>query len=361
MDEAIYCIGFSHFFGIGPLHFKSLLSVFGSAKQAYSAASADLEKVIGVSLARRFVDYRQHTNLTHLDEEIRKKRIRVLIQTGEHYPESLKALSDPPVCLYVKGESALLRDTANLFAVVGTRNPTAYGAQLARHFAYALAEHGFTIVSGMALGIDALAHRGALDAKGKTIAVLGCGVDLIYPPSHRSLYEQILSTGGAIISEFPPGHTVRRGLFIVRNRLISGLSQGLLVIEGTDRSGTLTTARYAADQGKPVFAPPAPITSIVSQAPNLLLKQGAVLVTDVDDILHEFGMRKHKRIGFDTNRLSAEEKQIVALLQKEDCSIDDIVARLCLGLSVVAPTLSRLEIQNMVEKDDAGRYRLHLD
>lgn len=360
MDKELLAhIGFSHCSGIGPLSFRLLLAAFNSAQRAYGAREEDLKKLLGDSLSRRFLTFRRKTDLSALYKTISEKRIKPVFCGSPDYPDTLRELSDPPICLYVKGDTAILRHE-RLYAIVGTRSPTAYGTQLARHFSSELASQGFVIVSGMALGIDALAHWGALEAKGKTIAVLGCGVDIVYPASNRALYDEIIRTGGAVISEFPPGHLAQRGLFVVRNRIVTGLSQGLLVVEGTERSGTLTTAKYAADQGKPVFAPPSPINSQVSQAPNLLLKQGAVLVTDIEDILREFGIRKQKKITFETGALGADEKRIVELLQREESSIDEMVARLQLPSYVVATALSGLEIQSLIEKDDTGKYRLHL-
>src|SRR3989338_348038 len=161
------------------------------------------------------------------------------------------------------------------FAIVGTRKPTSYGIQVARKFAYELTEAGFIIVSGMAMGIDTVAHQAALDAGGKTVAVLGCGVNIIYPAINYQLYHNIIKSGGAVISEFPPDQTVLKGLFISRNRIISGLSKGVLIAEGGEFSGALITAKYAGIQGKDVFAVPSSINSEMASAPNLLIKQGA--------------------------------------------------------------------------------------
>ena len=209
---------------------------------------------------------------------------------SEDYPESLKNISDPPICLYVKGNIDLFQarhqnpdlvgTAKNLvssldpifFAIVGTRKPTSYGVQVAKKFAYELTEAGFVIVSGMAMGIDTVAHQAALDAGGRTVAVLGCGVNIIYPAANRSLYENIIKNGGAVISEFPPNQMVLKGLFISRNRIISGLSKGVLIAEGLQDSGALITARFAGEQGKEIFAPPGPITSEMSTS---ILPQGA--------------------------------------------------------------------------------------
>jgi DNA processing protein len=163
-----------------------------------------------------------------------------------------------------------------------------------------------------------------------------------------------------VLSEFPPGHTVRKGLFIVRNRIISGLSEGILVIEGTEKSGTLTTAKYAADQGKTVFAPPVPITNEMSHAPNILLKQGAVLVTDAEDILREFGIPKMKRHALSSQGLSDREKEVIVLLEKNNVAVDEFVMLLNIPLHEISEILSCLEVKGFIDKDEAGNYCLRL-
>ena len=172
-------------------------------------------------------------------------------------------------------------------AVIGTRQVTAYGIQVSKQLVTELVSAGFTIVSGMAIGVDSVAHQTAIDAGGKTIAVLGCGVDIIWPPSNATLYEHIINGHGAVVSEIAPGTRTSKAQFLTRNRIISGLSLGVLVIEGAGRSGTLATARYASIQGREVFAVPGPITSRMSQAPAILLKNGAKLVESARDIIDE--------------------------------------------------------------------------
>lgn len=334
---------------------------FLSAGKAYAAPENTLLPILGPALTARFLIYRRTTDLVKLFNRIQTMNIDIVTQSDNRFPATLRSLPDSPICLYIRGATNLLyQHTLPFFAIVGTRNPTSYGTHIAYHFASGLAENGFVIVSGMALGIDAMAHRGAIDVQGKTIAVLGCGVDIVYPPSNKNIYNQIIQSGGAVISEFPPEHTVRRGLFVVRNRIISGLSGGVMVVEGTEKSGTLTTAKYAADQGKMVFAPPVPITSHLSRAPNLLLKQGAILVTEVDDILAEYGIRKITKITADLSHLSEAERKIVLFLQKEDCSIDELVIQMRCVLSIVLSSVSRLEMLGMIEQNVAGKYQLRL-
>lgn len=361
-DELLYYLGFSHFLGIGPTRYAALLKRFANVEKAYNAAKKDLSEVIGINWAEKFVRFRQEFDPEKKIQELRIKKIEVLTQGDSRYPKSLKNISDPPICLYVKGDLENFNFAKNFFiAIVGTRKPTPYGQQVAKKFASELAEAGFVIVSGMAVGIDATAHQAALEAGGKTIAFLGCGVDIIYPAVNSRLYNQIINKGGLVISEFPPGQMVAKGLFIVRNRLISGVSMGVLVVEGAKDSGALITARYAAEQGKEVFAPPGPLTSAMSTAPNLLLKQGAKLVTSIEDILEEFNLKlvpkKKEQIEAE---LEGDEKVIFAILGDEPKLSDEIVNEAKLSVDKVLNILSLLEIKGVVEKNSEGKYQVKL-
>jgi DNA protecting protein DprA len=312
MNNLEYYLGFSYFLGIGPQRLSLLLENFSDVKKAYLAKKEELVKVLGEKLTEKFIQFRNQFDPKKELDNLKKKEITVLSWEDKRYPSSLKKIADPPICLYIKGNLSNFDFEKDFFlGVVGTRKPTSYGEALTKKFTSQLASMGMVIVSGMALGIDSLAHWAALNSFTKTIAVLGCGVDVVYPPSNGRLYQEILKKGSLVISEFPPGRTVLKGLFVARNRIISGLSSGVLVIEGAKDSGALITARYAAEQGKEVFAPPSPINSPMSEAPNLLLKQGAKLVTDVSDILNEFNINISPKKKKDlTKDLSTEERLI---------------------------------------------------
>lgn len=202
------------------------------------------------------------------------------------YPRLLKEIPDPPQVLYVRGNFEKISFNKTI-AVVGTRQVTPYGREVTRKLVTDLVKKGFTIVSGMALGVDTVAHWAAIAAGGKTIAVLGCGIDIIAPASNARLYWAIVNGGGVVVSEIPPGVRTDKKQFVTRNRIISGLSLGVVVVEGDKHSGALITAKYAAEQGREVFAVPGPITSIYSRAPAILLQNGAKLVQSADDILEE--------------------------------------------------------------------------
>jgi DNA processing protein len=360
----LYYLGFSHFLGIGPVRMKALLSYFDDVKKAYFGSKEDIRNVIGDIIGQRFCLFRDNFDLEKKAKELENKQIFMLFWEDNKYPKELLNISDPPICLYCRGDIDLLSGSsvANspIFAIVGTRNPSIYGAQIAKKISSELATAGFTIVSGMALGIDAIAHRGALDVNGKTIAVLGCGVDIIYPAYNRFLYNQIVEKG-VVISEFPPGKTVEKGLFISRNRIISGLSKGVLVVEGQDKSGALISARYAGEQGKEVFAIPGPITSSVSSAPNFLIKQGAKMVTTVEDIYEELNIKIKPRKKEEIEKLLNEmEKIIFQSLQEKPLSTDDLIGKTTLPTARILNTLSQMELKGIIEKNSEGKYQIRL-
>ena len=362
MDNLDCYLGFSYFLGIGPQRLSLLLRNFSDIKKAYLADKNELKKVLGEKLTEKFIQFRSNFDPKKELDNLKKKEITVLSLEDKKYPASLKKISDPPICLYFKGNISNFDFKKDLFlGIVGTRKPTSYGEILAKKFASQLASMGIVIVSGMALGIDSLAHWATLNSEGKTIAVLGCGVDVVYPPSNAKLYQEILKKGGLIISEFPPGRTVLKGLFIARNRIISGLSSGVLVVEGAKDSGALITAKYAAEQGKEVFAPPSPLTSPMSEAPNLLLKQGAKLVTNVYDILDEFNLRVLPKKKEDLSKdLSNEERLVFEAISSFPKTIDELIFELKQPVDKILNILSVLEIKGIVEKNKELRYQIKL-
>jgi len=360
MDNLDCYLGFSYSLGIGPQRLSLLLKNFGNVKNAYLAKKEELIKILGERLTEKFIQFRNQFDPKKELEKLNQKEITVLSWDDEKYPPSLKKIADPPICLYVKGDFLNFDFEKDFFlGIVGTRKPTSYGETLAKEFASRLAAMDIVIVSGMALGIDSLAHWAALNSSGRTVAVLGCGVDVIYPPTNTKLYYEILKKGGLVISEFPPGRTVLKGLFVARNRIISGLSSGVLVIEGAKDSGALITARYAAEQGKEVFAPPSPINSPMSEAPNFLLKQGAKLVTDVSDILDEFNLKvspkKKKNLVKD---LSGDERLIFESLTVLPKTVDDLILETKIPIDKILNLLSILEIKGVVEKNKEGKYQI---
>ncbi len=362
MKNTGYYLCFSYFDGIGSMRMMALIAKFGNVKKAYEANKRDLQSLMPLKLAEGFIIFRSKFNPSKELEALKKKDIQVVSREDKKYPSQLKNISDPPICLYCKGNLNEIDFINDYFiGIVGTRSPTPYGIQITKKFGGELSRAGIIIVSGMATGIDTAAHKSALESEGKTIAVLGCGVDIVYPAINRRLYEDIIQDKGLVISEFPPGRMALKGFFVARNRIISGLSRGVLIIEGLKDSGALITARYAAEQGKEVFASPGPITSPLSQAPHLLLKQGAKLVTSVEDIYEELGLRlmpkKKENIEL---QLNDQEREIFQALQKEALLIDDIALQIHQPIHQVLNTISLLEIKGVIEKNSEGKYQIKL-
>jgi DNA processing protein len=353
-------IGFSFFLGIGPIKFNLLLDHFKEVDKAFGASESQLAKIIGPQTASKFASFRSQFNPQKSYEVIKQKQIEVLTREDARFPSSLLNLSDAPICLYVKGDSGILADD-KLFhlGIVGSRRGTEYGIKTTRTLVAELSRQipHLSIVSGLAYTIDAVAHTTALDQGVKTIAFLGCGVDIVYPYGNRRLYERILKEKGAIVSEFPPGETVVPGLFIARNRLISGLSRGVLIVEGTKTSGSLITARYAAEQGREVFAVPGRVDSPMSEAPHLLIREGATLTTSIDDILSAYDLKK-KQMSLKKTEMSftKEERLLFTFLDGESKRLDEIVSAIQLNVQATLTTLSRLELQGIVERGIDERY-----
>lgn len=357
--ETTQCyLGFSLAPGIGPVTCALLKDHFGSICSAYNAPASKIASLLGHSLAAKFVAVRSKIDPTSLLKTYHSKGIKVAGMEDELYPADLLKIPDPPICIYMKGNTECVKNIGgNRMAIVGTRNPTSYGTQIAHDLSAELTSLGWCIVSGLALGIDAVAHGAAISTGGLTVAVLGCGVDLKYPPSNARLYDSIISHGGLVLSEFPPGMLVQKGMFVTRNRLISGLSRGVLVIEGRSTSGSLITARYAGEQGKEVFATPAPITSPQSEAPNILLRHGARLVMSVDDIMDEFNMRRTVHTASASpSPMSSEEEAVYTLLKNEPLTADELSSRTGRSVILVLRDISRLEIQRVIGKRDDGAY-----
>lgn len=366
-EEKKYWLGFSAFPGIGPLRFKLLLKFFGSASKAWHADTKILVKInLGEKLTLKFDHFRKNFSLTDYIKDLEKKNIKVVTIKDKTYPKLLSKISDAPFLIYIRGDLTLFArpPLANLcIGVVGTRKITGYGEEVTRKITEGLVDSGVTIVSGMAYGVDTVAHQTAVENEGKTIAVLGCGVDMIHPVSNTELYWQIVKKAGLVISEFPVGMFADVGLFPARNRIISGLSLGVVVTEGAEDSGALITARYAAEQGREVFAVPGPITSQMSQAPTILLKQGAKLVTEASDILEELNIR-NKPISQLTNnpinnkmkKLSNEERKILELLQNESLHFDEIAKKSAIIAAKLGSILTMMEMKGMIKNFGSGVY-----
>lgn len=287
-EETKYILAFSVFPGIGPVRFSLLRNYFGSVQRMWEASVQEFRKTgLGEELTKSFDSFRNTFDSTEYQKKLNDHHIGVLTIDDPRYPKLLKEIPDPPFLLSVLGKNTGSPiDMEKTIAVVGTRKATAYGITVTKELVRDLVREGYTIISGMAYGIDAVAHETAIALGGKTIAVLGCGVDICAPYRNMHIYRKLAHEGfGAVVSEMPLGLRPDKGLFVLRNRIISGLSKGVVVIEGQKDSGTMITARNAAEQGRDVFAVPGPVTSRTSQATASLLKNGAILVETARDIL----------------------------------------------------------------------------
>jgi DNA processing protein len=286
-------------------------------------------------------------------ERAEKAGIKILFLKDPAFPEDLKLIPYPPLFLYVKGE---LNDLTK-FAVVGSRKPSPYGKEVARYFAEILSKAGLCLVSGLARGIDTIVHRVCVEKGHATIAVLGSGLDVIYPAENKDLFKRIVETGGAIISEFPLGTKPKRENFPRRNRIISGLSKGILVIEAGERSGTLITARWAQEQGKEVFSIPGNIFSEQSKGTNFLLKEGAIPVTHPLEILHYLGLDSEKTLSEEKPdiEITEEEKTILEILSLGPTHFEELAEKTKLSPPLLLQILTELEFKNLI-KSLPGKY-----
>ncbi len=351
-----YWVGFSRVPGIGPVRLRALLDHFGDIRQAWGASAATLN---AIGFDRRTIEslhsVRNKLDLAKELERVTRLGITVLTWDSSDYPSLLKNIPDPPPVLYVQGE-LLSRDEWAL-AVVGTRRATVYGREATRRLVGALAAGGVTIVSGLAYGIDTHAHQAALEAGGRTIAVLGSGVDIIYPAKNRQLAERIASRG-AVVSEYPLGTRPESGNFPRRNRIISGLSLGVLVVEGTRRSGAMITADYAADQGREIFAVPGNISSPNSAGPHQLIQQGAKLVASIGDVLEELNLTMVTQQSEAREIIPDNEVEAVLLeqLSSEPIHVDELGRTAGLSISEVSSTLTLMELKGKVRQVGGMNY-----
>lgn len=351
--------------GVGPRLRFLLISAFGSAQQALRASTADLTRVqgIGAKLAEKITRAHELDPIGQIELAERAGGSIVLLGSPG-YPPLLKEISDSPAVLFTRGDFLPSDDRA--VAIVGSRHPTNYGKQAARRLAAGLAKVGVTVVSGLARGIDAAAHAAALEAGGRTIAVLAGGLERLYPPEHAGLAEAVAQCG-CVLTESPPGMPPLAGSFPQRNRIISGLSLGSVVVEASDRSGALITCKHAAEQGREVFAVPGPIDSRLSRGCHGLIRDGAKLVQDVDDILEELPPSPEPIDRSPTAAESAApvtppppaivaadlndvERRVLGAIDAEPTSVDSIVENSGLPVHRVLATISVLEVRGVVRR-----------
>jgi len=341
---------------IGSIRTQSLLKHFGSLEKVFKADETEIGQIkeIGQIRAAKIPQAIKKINLNKELDLIKKHSVKVITFLDKDYPENLKNIYDPPVVLYVKGK--ILPEDKLAIAIVGSRLASFYGLQTAEKLGFELASHGITVVSGLARGIDSSSHKGALKAKKRTIAVLGSGLAHIYPEEHKDLAERI-SESGAVISEFPMNTIPDKWNFPRRNRIISGLSLGVVCVEAAEKSGALITCDCALEQGREVFAVPGKVDSMTSKGTNKLIKQGAKLAQGVEDILEELNLSDSvsrqdgdSRSRIEGSALDKEESLVYTLLSSDPKYIDDICRESGIGLNRIAKILLNLEIKKFVKQ-----------
>ena len=357
MSDLKYWLAFNYVNGIGPAKVQALLGAFGDLERAWHAGESQLRDI---GFDARAIDSlreaRQKLDLDAYATKVAASGAQALTWESADYPGLLRQIPAAPPVLFVRGAFAPVDDWA--VAVVGTRRLSAYGRLVTHDLATALARNGITIVSGLARGIDGVAHRAALEADGRTIAVMGCGIDRVYPPEHRDLAHAIVDGHGALVTDFPLGTEPSSINFPARNRLISGLALGVLVIEAGERSGALITARFALEQDRDVFAVPGNVNSPVSVGTNRLIQQGAKLVTRIEDILEELNLRMvtEQQAAQAVLPDSAEEAALLSQLSSQPLHVDGLGRLTGMPSYLVSSTLTLMELKGMVQQVGAMNY-----
>ncbi|KQC06924.1 MAG: hypothetical protein APR62_07295 [Smithella sp. SDB] len=365
-----YWIALKSITGIGNITFLALIDKFGSLPAIFSASISKLVEIPGISknIATAITGFKNWSKVEEELELLDKNKIHIITCHDELYPAKLLNINDRPPLIYVRGN--LSNEDINI-AVVGSRMASTYGRYTTERISRELALKGLTVVSGMARGIDSTAHRGAITAHGRTIAVLGSGMDIIYPPENKKLFDDIIQNG-AVISEFPLGTPPLSANFPTRNRIISGMSYGVVIVEAGEKSGSLITARLALEQGREVFAVPGSIDSASSRGTNKLIKQGAILIENVDDILEEIipqieikkslnsthpaGSEKINKESHET--LTQFDQKIFESISKGHIHIDDIISNTGFPSAGILSALTNMELRGIIEQHPGKFFSL---
>jgi DNA processing protein len=350
IEERLAAWVLSDLTGVGPVGFSALIEKFGSASNVFERSVDELisSEAANPRVAQKIASPRNWTDLLAKFNATIPDGASVISLTEIGYPSKLRNLSNPPPFIYYLGDIALFEQPS--LAVVGSRRPTDYGRRLTSRIVTELAQAGVVIVSGLAYGIDGVAHQAALETGGKTAAVFGCSLETIYPPGHKALAQRIIQQG-CLISEFPKGTRPERFNFPVRNRIVAGLSDGVLVVEAGQRSGALVTAQIALDQNRDVLAIPGSIDSELSVGPNSLIKQGAIAVTSAEDIFANFGWHRAtaaKEPTYDLRKLAVDELTIFNILSVQPVHVDEIGRKSQLGPGKTAEALLNLELKGFI-------------
>jgi len=357
MNNIPYLLALHSIDGLGPIRLKAILDYFRDPKLAWEAKREDLIQIgIPRNAVEILIETRKKLEPQTYAKAIKDSGISYVTVFDETYPKLLAQIYDPPVVLFYKGEIKDFNEKS--IAVVGTRKITGYGVIVTEQFVKQLANAGLTIVSGLARGVDTQAHKTALKQASRTIAVLGGGLNKIYPPENKTLAEEIIKSGGAVVSEFAPDEVSLPGNFPARNRIISGLSLGVLVVEAAQDSGSLITAKLALEQGREVFAVPGPVTSTLSKGPINLIKMGATPVYEPLEILEELGLNQvQSSVKVQSiNSLTDAEKKVMAVLENETRHIDEIGRMLNYPSAKISALLLKMEISGLLQNMGGGMY-----
>ncbi len=368
MDQKAYWVGFNLVKGIGAVRLQALIQFFGNLEVAWQASESEL---LSAGLSQRIIDVfiatRHKIDPIQAYEDILKKEIKILTWEDPDYPDKLMNIDQPPPVIYIRG--SIKPEDRWAVAIVGTRRVTSYGRQVTEQVSTYLARNGLTVVSGLARGVDGVAHQTTLANNGRTIAVLGSGIDQIYPPEHRQLAEKIIENG-AVISDYHPGTPPDAGNFPPRNRIISGLSLATVVVEAGETSGALITATFAAEQGREVFAVPGPIYAPQSKGTNRLIREGAQPLLDPVDIMESLNLRKVDHYKQATLLLPGDELEtkLMEILNLEPVYIDEIQSKAGFPVEKVSAALTMMELKGMVKqvsgmtfmaiRDESENYRI---
>ncbi|WP_244269700.1 DNA-processing protein DprA [Caldanaerovirga acetigignens] len=332
---------------LGPVRIRGLLNCFNTYSDFMNATRERLMDAPGITpqICDTILEFRKKVNPFDEIERIKKLGAKIITIEDEEYPRLLAEIYDPPVVLYVLGEASALNMES--IAIVGTRKPTSYGQKVAEQIAGELAEFNINVVSGMARGIDSFAHKGALKAGGPTTAVLGCGIDVVYPPENHELMKKIIKYG-CVITSFPANSKPLPSNFPARNRIISGMTRGTLVVEAAEKSGSLITADFALEQGRDVFAVPGSVFSPYSRGTHKLIKQGAKLVECANDILEELNFRKNDSAEIKELDLTLEESEVLEVIDYTPVNIEFIVQKTNKPPGEINAVITRLQLKNMI-------------
>lgn len=344
--------------GIGRARLDQLLHAFGTARAALSASLEELRVLPGMNRAAASAVRAAGNSGEEVCRRVEELGAAILTPADASFPEMMREIPDAPPLLFVLGRLDLLN--TDCVAIVGSRNHTRYGAEVCRHLAGGMARRGVTVVSGMARGLDAIAHTAALDVGGPTIGVLGNGLGIVYPAAHEALYDRVAASG-CLLTECPPGERPHAGSFPRRNRLISGLARATVIVEARNGSGALITADCALSQGREVMAVPGPITSPVSNGTNRLLQLGAKPVLGLRDVLEEYGVGNETPRVSIASGLSEAERSVLDVLDREEGHVDLLAARLGWSAAEVLAALTSLEIRGLVMQMPGKLFRRALD